>query len=35
MLDINVDSNILLIGCEGNADENLYNKLLSLGLNQI
>ena len=34
-LDINMNSNILLIGCEGNADENLYNKLLSEGLNQI
>ena len=34
-LDINMNSNILLIGCEGNADENLYNKLLSEGINQI
>tara|TARA_B100000700_G_scaffold305884_1_gene380465 strand:+ start:59 stop:1195 length:1137 start_codon:yes stop_codon:yes gene_type:complete len=34
-LDININSNILLIGCEGNADENLYNKLLSEGINQI
>ncbi len=34
-LDINKNSNILLIGCEGNADENLYNKLLSEGINQI
>ena len=34
-LDINTNSNILLIGCEGNADENLYNKLLSEGINQI
>ena len=34
-LEINMNSNILLIGCEGNADENLYNKLLSEGLNQI
>ena len=34
-LDINMNSNILLIGCEGNADENLYDKLLSEGINQI
>ena len=34
-LDINMNSNILLIGCEGNADENLYNNLLSEGINQI
>ena len=34
-LDINMNSNILLIGCEGNADENLYNKLLSEGIKQI
>ena len=34
-LDINMNSNILLIFCEVNADENLYNKLLSEGINQI
>ena len=34
-LDIDMNSNILLIGCEGNADENLYNKLLSEGIKQI
>ena len=34
-LEINMKSNILLIGCEGNADENLYDELLSEGLNQI
>ncbi len=34
-LDINMNSSILLIGCEGNADENLYNKLLSEGIDQI
>jgi len=34
-LDINMNSNILLIGCEGNADENLYKKILSEGINQI
>ena len=34
-LDIGMNSNILLIGCEGNADENLYNKLLSEGIKQI
>ena len=30
-----MNSNILLIGCEGNADENLYDKLLVEGESQI
>ena len=30
-LGLDENSNILIIGCEGNADENLYNKLLSTG----
>ena len=30
-LGLNENSNVLIIGCEGNADENLYNKLLSTG----
>ena len=34
-LSLDENSNILLIGCEGNADENLYNKLLSEGMKQI
>ena len=31
LLDLNKDSNILLIGCEGNADVKLYKQLLSKG----
>ena len=27
-INLNVDSNVLLIGCEGDADENLYQELL-------
>ena len=34
-LKIDNNSNILLIGCEGNADETLYDKLLSEGKSQI
>ena len=34
-LKIDMNSNILLIGCEGNADENLYDKLLVEGESQI
>ena len=30
-LELEENSNILIIGCEGDADENLYNKLLSSG----
>ena len=30
-LELEESSNILIIGCEGDADENLYNKLLSSG----
>ena len=30
-LGLEESSNILIIGCEGDADENLYNKLLSTG----
>ncbi len=30
-LGLEESSNILVIGCEGDADENLYNKLLSTG----
>ena len=28
-INLNEDSNILLFGCEGDADEELYNKLLN------
>ena len=28
-LDLNENSNILLFGCEGDADEELYQKLLN------
>ena len=31
LLDLNEDSNILVIGCEGNADVKLYKQLLSKG----
>ena len=31
LLDLNKDSNILVIGCEGNADVKLYKQLLSKG----
>ena len=34
-LNIDKDSNILLIGCEGNADTHLYNKLLKIGKRKI
>ena len=34
-LELDKNSNILLMGCEGNADENLYNQLLSQGMEQI
>ena len=32
---INEKSNVLVMGCEGNADATLYNKLLSQGLKKI
>ena len=31
LLDLDKNSNILLIGCEGNADVKLYKQLLSRG----
>ena len=34
-LGLDESSNILIIGCEGDADENLYNKLLSSGNKKI
>ncbi len=34
-LCLDKNSNILLIGCEGNVDENLYNKLISEGMKLI
>ena len=34
-LKINENSNILLIGCEGDADTRLYNKLLKIGKKKI
>tara|TARA_Y100000590_G_scaffold48658_1_gene51540 strand:+ start:913 stop:2052 length:1140 start_codon:yes stop_codon:yes gene_type:complete len=34
-LELNEKSNILLMGCEGDADENLYEKLLDKGIKQL
>ncbi len=34
-LELNETSNILLIGCEGDADEKLYKKLLNEGIKQL
>ena len=34
-LEINENSNILIIGCEGDADVELYKKLLSKGISQL
>jgi diaminopropionate ammonia-lyase len=34
-LTLNEKSNVLVMGCEGNADATLYNKLLSQGLKKI
>ena len=34
-LELNEKSNILLMGCEGDADEDLYKKLLNQGIKQI
>ena len=35
LLQLNEKSNVLVMGCEGNADTTLYNKLLSQGLKKI
>ena len=35
LLELNEKSNVLVMGCEGNADDTLYNKLLSQGLKKI
>ena len=35
LLELNEKSNVLIMGCEGNADATLYNKLLSQGLKKI
>ncbi len=35
LLELNEKSNVLVMGCEGNADAKLYNKLLSQGLKKI
>ena len=35
LLELNEKSNVLVMGCEGNADATLYNKLLSQGLKQL
>ena len=35
LLKLNEQSNVLVMGCEGNADATLYNKLLSQGLKKI
>ena len=35
LLELNEESNVLVMGCEGNADATLYNKLLSQGLKKI
>ena len=34
-LELNEKSNVLLMGCEGDADENLYKKLLNEGIKQL
>ena len=34
-LELNEKSNILLMGCEGDADEKLYKKLLNEGIKQL
>ncbi len=34
-LELSDESNILLIGCEGDADENLYKKLLNEGIKEL
>ena len=35
LLELNEKSNVLVMGCEGNADATLYDKLLSQGLKKI
>ena len=35
LLELDEKSNVLVMGCEGNADATLYNKLLSQGLKKI
>ena len=35
LLELNEKSNVLVMGCEGNTDATLYNKLLSQGLKKI
>ena len=35
LMELNEKSNVLVMGCEGNADATLYNKLLSQGLKKI
>ncbi len=35
LLKLNEQSNVLVMGCEGDADATLYNKLLSQGLKKI
>ena len=34
-IKLNSDSNILLIGCEGDVDKSLYNKLLNIGVKKL
>tara|TARA_Y100000591_G_scaffold62002_1_gene50646 strand:- start:278 stop:1417 length:1140 start_codon:yes stop_codon:yes gene_type:complete len=34
-LDLNENSNVLLMGCEGDADKDLYKKLLNEGINKL
>ena len=34
-IKLNTDSNILLIGCEGDVDKSLYNKLLNVGVKKL
>ena len=34
-LDLNEKSNVLLMGCEGDADKDLYKKLLNQGIKKI
>ena len=35
LLELDEKSNVLVMGCEGNADATLYNKLLFQGLKKI
>ena len=34
-LELNMNSNVLLIGCEGDTDKDLYKKLLDGGIKKI